>query len=109
MQEITLESIYNLLEKVDVRIDTAEQNISFLMNLKDEKANAGVVIQQPVNPQPKNGVLVNHDGSNYQFNVPKFQLPGEIAVHLAEEAATDPEIIERILKIEGQGIMRLIY
>lgn len=108
MEEVTLESIYTLLEKIDVRIDTAEQNISFLMNLKDEKANAGVVIQQPVNPQPKNGVLVNHDGINYQFNVPKFQLPGEIAVHLSEEAANDPETIERILRIEGQGILRLV-
>lgn len=110
MQEVTLESIYTLLEKIDVRIDTAEQNISFLMNLKDEKVNtSAVVIQQPVNLQPKNAVTVKHNGSNYQFTMPKFKLPADLTVYLSEEAATDPEIIERILKINGQGILRLIY
>ncbi len=109
MEGITIESIYTMIEKIDIRMETAEQNISFLLNLNDEKVTASNVIQHPVTTQPAIGVMVNHDGSKYQFTIPKFQLPGDLSVYLSEQAATDPEIIERILKIEGQGIIKLIY
>ena len=109
MQEITLESIYNLLEKVDVRIETAEQNISLLMNSKEQKSTVFPVAQAPITPPVKNGVMVNYNGNDYRFNVPQFKMPGELIVHKSENAANDPEIIERILRIEGQCLMSIIY
>ena len=42
----------------------------------------------------------------YKWNVAQFKLPGSDEIITAEEAATDSDLIELLLSIEGQGIIQ---
>jgi hypothetical protein len=48
--------------------------------------------------------LVEHKGKKYKWNVPHFR-HGSDEVITSEDAATDPEMIGKILKVAGQGIL----
>lgn len=61
---------------------------------------------------PKDAVSI--DGKQYQFQLAHFTLPGDAEKGIeplyvkSEEAAVDEEILQRILSIKGQGILKEI-
>ena len=45
------------------------------------------------------------DGKKYQWKVAGFRLPGDAERYSAIQANEDPELVEKILAIEGQNIL----
>ncbi len=45
-------------------------------------------------------------GKSYLFRVASFQLPGSRDVLISEEVATDEKLLQSLLKIDGQGILK---
>jgi len=52
---------------------------------------------------PKANVKIGD--KNYRWNIATFCLPGSAEILTAEEIHTDLELIETIIKIEGQGLL----
>jgi hypothetical protein len=53
---------------------------------------------------PAENVKLN--GKEYKWKVAAFRLSGESSAYTAEEAATSPEIIKKILAVKGQNILQ---
>jgi hypothetical protein len=49
---------------------------------------------------------VNINGKDYVFQVASFRMPGESEIILSEEAILRKEMLETIVNINGQGILK---
>ena len=76
--------------------------------LEEMKKTIAGATQLTVNKAKTKPVLpkeaLNFDGESYRWRVARFSINGEFIT--AEEAMFDPEIISKILVIEGQGILQ---
>ena len=92
------------MEDLMAKFDASEQRIA---ELELQLAQRGTVIGEAVEkstPVIPAG-LVKAQGKAYRWNLAHFVLPGTSAVYTAEEAATDPAIIEQILALPGQQVL----
>jgi uncharacterized coiled-coil protein SlyX len=117
---VTLESLAlklaeqaKLIEEQDIKIDTqnltiGEQNekIGNLVQLiQDGKATATAAAGKEVLPTIPTEPL-EHEGKSYKWNVAAFSLPGSPEKFTAAEASVTPELIDRLLNIEGQKALQ---
>ena len=49
--------------------------------------------------------FVKHNGKEYKWMVPQFKLPGSKQTLISSDVSDDKIIIEKILDIEGQGLL----
>jgi len=63
-------------------------------------------MQQDQNNRPKlPTALVKHGGKEYKWMVPCFKLPGSKETLISADVSEDTFILDRILEIEGQGLL----
>ena len=119
-ETLTLESLNlkiaeqaKLIEEQGVKIDAqdliiGEQNekIGSLVQLIQEgkataTADAGKEVLPTIPTEP-----LEHKGKKYKWNVAAFSLPGNPLKYTAEEASVTPSVIDSLLKIEGQQVLK---
>lgn len=63
-------------------------------------------MQKDQNNMPKvPTALVKHGGKEYKWKIAAFKLPGSKETLIASEVSEDSFILDRILEIEGQGLL----
>jgi hypothetical protein len=101
MAEITLESLAAQLDEQKAVIEKQNDTIIELQS----KIIAANVPEKPKELKiPASPVSFND--KQYKWQVASFCLPGSSLKITAEEASTDKAIIEKIIAIEGQGLLK---
>ncbi len=100
--DLTTEQLFEIIRKQGEQIATITATFGRGTELK-------VVATEKAPEIPKDGV--KHKKKTYDFTMPVFMLPVVVEGYdttrfTAEEAATDPKVIEAIMSINGQGILK---
>lgn len=101
--DLTTEQLFEMIRKQNEQIATITATFGRGTELK-------VLVAEKTPEIPKDGV--KHKKKNYDFTMPVFMLPPVPELeftggkYTAEEAATDTKVIEAILAIKGQGILK---
>ena len=89
------EDLLNMVTKQGRQIEQMQKTIAGATQLTVNKAKT-----KPVLPKE----ALQFGGESYKWRIARFTVDGEFIT--AEEAMFDPEIISKILAIEGQGILQ---
>ncbi len=89
------------VEEKDNEIASLKEEIASLGNVVTEKKQPKAEKKTPVIPDP-----VDVDGTTVKFNFPCFRFGGNR--YEAEDAATDQELMRKILATKGQGILKIM-
>ena len=98
-KELTLAELTELVLKQSTQLNQVMKENAELKGAvkKEEAPKLPTIPEEPV----------KYDGKSYKFQVAHFHIPGEETLKItAEEAATDEEVISKILNIKGQGILK---
>ena len=94
---LTNEELVALVQKQGDMIATLQLQIAGNKGAELKEAAKEVKPTLPKEP-------VEHEGKKYQFVMPAFRIGGE--EFTAEQASVDSSIMDKILKVKGQNIMR---
>lgn len=96
-------SLKTMQEQVDSIPELLKQFERLKLQLKTQETliSADKVVEVPKIPDE----LVNYEKKKYKWALPVFTFEGQRLT--AEEASTDKDLINRIMKVEGQGLLKV--
>ncbi len=98
-QEITAAELHEIVKKQGEEIDTLK---SLLAAKPNTEISLNKKVELPTIPED----TVKIKNKDYKFTVAHFRLPNRSNIILASEAALDKKLIEEILLIKGQNILK---
>ena len=101
-EELTLEG---LLERINKQDETIAKQAETIVGLKGEVAKTAIATEA-AKPPTVPAETLEFKGKKYKWRVAMFSFPGSHEQFTAEEANTDKDMIAKILKIEGQGMLQ---
>lgn len=96
------DSLKTMQEQIEGIPDMLKQFENMKLQLKTQETIIGADKVEKLPKIPED--LVKHEKKKYKWALPVFTFEGQR--YTAEEAATDKELIARIMQVEGQGLLK---